>query len=99
MLALYWKKQAINDMVNIWQYIAQDSSIQATKLIDLIEAKVVTLTQFPQMGREGRKPLTREWVVHENYIVIYRVKSEQIEILRVKHSAQQWPKVRGSRHR
>lgn len=94
MLELRWKKQAVNDLVRVWQYIAQDSTIQATKMVDLIEAKVSALAQYPQLGREGRKAMTRELVVHESYIVIYRVLPKKVEIIRIKHSAQQWPKVR-----
>jgi toxin ParE1/3/4 len=30
-------------------------------------------------------------VTHESYVVIYRVLTKKIEILRVKNTAQQWP--------
>ena len=45
------------------------------------------------MGRTGRKRGTRELVAHENYFVVYRLlhDSGHVEILRVKHVAQQWP--------
>nr|WP_237392621.1 type II toxin-antitoxin system RelE/ParE family toxin [Steroidobacter denitrificans] len=54
------------------------------------------LAQPPKMGRAGRPGLpafVRELVAHRNYILFYRVLDETrtVEILRVKHAAQQTP--------
>jgi toxin ParE1/3/4 len=92
---IHWKKQAINDLIKIGRYIAKDSPANAEKMISLIEHKIVPLATHPDIGRIGRKRGTRELVVHENYVVIYRVLAGEIEILRVKHSAQQWPPSKG----
>lgn len=89
---IHWKKQAINDLIKIGQQIAQDSPANAEKMVDLIEDKVKPLAAHPDIGRVGRKRGTREMVVHPHYIVIYRVVTKQrVEVLRVKHTAQQWP--------
>jgi len=40
--------------------------------------------------RIGRKRGTYELVAHESYVVIYRVLAKDVEILRIKHTAQQW---------
>ncbi len=60
-------------------------------MIDLIEGKVTPLDAHPHLGRIGRKRGTHELVAHESYVVIHRVLTAKIEILRVKHTAQQWP--------
>lgn len=91
MHAIHWKKQAINDLIKIGQHIAQDSPANAARMIDLIEDKVTPLASQPNIGRAGRKRDTRELVAHESYLVIYRVLAVKVEILRVKHTAQQWP--------
>lgn len=91
MHALHWKKQAINDLIKIGQKIAKDSPANAGKMVDLIEDKVRPLAAHPNIGRAGRKRGTRELVAHASYVVIYRVLSAKVEILRVKHTAQQWP--------
>ena len=88
---IHWKKQAINDLIKIGTTIAKDSPTNADKMVDLIEAQVTPLAAHPEMGRTGRKRGTRELVAHESYVVIYRVLTRKIEILRVKHTAQQWP--------
>ena len=41
--------------------------------------------------RLGRVPGTREHVVHPNYIVVYQVGDDVIDILRILHSRQQYP--------
>ena len=48
------------------------------------------LTEEPHRGRAGRWPNTRELVVRP-YVIPYRVKGETVEILRVFHSAREWP--------
>lgn len=51
-----------------------------------------TLTQFPDRGRSGRINGTRELVFAPlPYIAVYRVRSDVVEIVRVHHSAQDWP--------
>jgi addiction module RelE/StbE family toxin len=46
---------------------------------------------MPYLFRLGRVAGTREHVVHPNYIVVYQVGNEVIDILRVLHSRQQYP--------
>ena len=72
-------------------HIAEDNPVAALELDELIERKADQLVENPNLYRAGRKRGTREMVVHPNYIVIYRVQGEVVEILRVKHAAQQWP--------
>lgn len=91
MHVIHWKKQAIHDVIEIGKHIAKDSPGNAEKMITLIEGKVTPLATHPHFGRTGRKRGTHELVVHENYVVIYRVLTKRIDILRIKHTAQQWP--------
>jgi plasmid stabilization system protein ParE len=60
-------------------------------MINLIEDKVTPLAAHPNLGRIGRKRGTHELAPHESYAVIYRVPTKKVEILRVKHTAQQCP--------
>ena len=62
-------------------------------MIDLIEDKVTPLATHPRIGHTGRKRGTYELVAHESDVVIYRVLVKKIEILRIKHTAQQWPLI------
>ncbi|MEO6918942.1 MAG: type II toxin-antitoxin system RelE/ParE family toxin [Collimonas sp.] len=91
---LVWKPLALLDREQIMDYIARDKPLAALELDELIEHKVDQLIERPDLYRAGRKRGTREMVVHPDYIVIYRVRKDIVEILRVKHTkhtAQQWP--------
>lgn len=68
MHAIHWKKQAINDLIGIGQYIARDSPSNAVKMMDFIADGVKPLAMHPHIGRAGRKRGTYELVVHKNTI-------------------------------
>ena len=43
------------------------------------------------MYRSGRVPGTREIIAHPNYIVVYQVMAERIEVVSVLHARQEYP--------
>ena len=91
-----WRPIAEADLDNIIDYIAQDSPANAKKFGKELRDKTKQLAEFPCTGRSGRPGLPdwlRELVAHKNYIIFYRVldESRTVEILRVKHAAQQMP--------
>ena len=59
-------------------------------MIDLIKGKVAPLAAHPAIGRTGRKRGTHELVAYESYVLIYRMLIIKIEVVRLKHRAQQW---------
>ena len=91
-----WRPMAREDLRAIVRYIGKDSPTRAKSFGKALRDKTQSLAQHPELGRKGRPGLPdwlRELVVHPNYIVFYRVLAEAriIEILRVKHAAQQTP--------
>ena len=91
---LVWLKRAIHDRDAQLDYIAQDNPQAAVSQGDRIDEQVDILLQHPQMGRPGRKQGTRELVISRTpFVVVYRIKGKRIELLRLLHGAQQWPKT------
>ena len=90
-MKLVWRARALTDLEAIMSYIAERSEPAAERLQSAIEACADGLTRHPFLYRPGRAEGTREAVVHPNYILIYRVGAEAIEIVRVVHSRQQYP--------
>ena len=91
---IVWRPIAEADLNDIVDYIAQDNPSKAEEFGQELRAKVLPLAQHPKLGRTGRPGLPaflRELVVHKHYIIFYRVLDEArtVEILRVKHTAQQ----------
>jgi plasmid stabilization system protein ParE len=67
--------------------------------MDLIFAeKAAILIRFPELGRLGRIPGTRELLAHRHYFLIYRIREDVVQILRLLHTSRQWPPVSSSRH-
>ena len=90
---LVWLKRAIHDRDAQIDYIAQDNPLAAVSQGDRIDAQVDMLLQHPQMGRPGRKQGTRELVISRTpFIVVYRINGNRIELLRLLHGSQKWPK-------
>jgi toxin ParE1/3/4 len=57
-----------------------------------IERQTNLLSNFPNVGRPGRRPGTRELVIGGTpYVAVYRVRKSNVEILRLLHGAQKWP--------
>lgn len=86
-----WTRTALANLDAIADYIARDNPGRAKSFVGEMKAKTERLAEFPAMGRPGRVPGTRELVVHENYVVPYRVKHGLVQILRVQHVARLWP--------
>lgn len=87
---------AREDLRGIVRYIGKDNPTRARSFGKELRDKTKPLAQHPELGRTGRPGLPdwlRELVVHPNYIVFYRVRAEThtVQILRVKHAAQQVP--------
>ena len=87
-MAVKWLKVALENMATIADYIAQDKPDRATSFVREIREKTLVLADFPSVGRAGRVAGTRELIAHKNFLVIYRVKGKNIEIIRVRHVAQ-----------
>jgi toxin ParE1/3/4 len=88
-----WTDPAVSDLTHICDYIeTHGSSAMARRVALSIYEPVNALAQSPRRGRQGRKPGTRELVLHGlPYLVIYRIRGDAVEILRILHGTQKWP--------
>jgi addiction module RelE/StbE family toxin len=89
--ALVWRETALADLEAIHGYIAERNARAADRLQDVIEACAERLPEHPFMYRPGRAEGTREAVVHPNYILVYRVTADAVEILNVVHTRRRYP--------
>jgi toxin ParE1/3/4 len=64
----------------------------ASRIVERIHESVDNLSAYPDLGRLGRVPGTRELVIAGTpFIVPYRVREDGVEILTVFHAARKWP--------
>lgn len=80
--------EAIADLENIRTYIGADSPFAATRVAVQIVAACDRLEHFPERGRPGLVPGTRELTSAWPYVVVYRVLSDAVQIVRIWHGAQ-----------
>ncbi len=71
-------------------FIARDKPLAALGLDENFETHADRIEANPYIYRPSRMPGTREAVVHPNYVMVSRIESETITILRVLHAAQRW---------
>jgi addiction module RelE/StbE family toxin len=89
---IVWTEPARQDLRQIFEYVAEENPNAARKLLSEIKECAVLLQDNPHMGRIGRVDGTRELVITgTQYILPYRVKENQIQILAVFHGARKWP--------
>lgn len=90
-MKLLWQPNAQRDRERIYRYINTDAPKSARQLDLIFKQAALGLIDYPERGRSGRMAGTRELVVHPNYILVYRVKPDLVEILTILHAAQLWP--------
>jgi len=85
---IFKRPQALQDLAEIWTYIADDSPDHADIFADLVDDKFQTLARQPSMGRV-RTELgadLRSFAVGR-YVIFYLPLKNGIEIVRVLHGA------------
>ncbi len=90
-MRLVWHESARADLRQITTYIADENLPAAERLKRAIESLAERLPEHPFMYRKGRVPGTREALAHPNYLLVYRVTSEAVEVLNVLHARQGYP--------
>lgn len=82
-----WTQRALSRLEDIAAYIAKENPERAKAFVVMLRDKVEVL-QGHELGTPGRKPGTRELVLHKNYIAVYRVAADGVQILTLLHAAQ-----------
>ena len=73
------------------QYIAGETPDAASRAAERNWQSVQHLAGNPQAGREGHVAGTREWLVSDTpYLVVYRIRNDEVEILRLWHGRKNW---------
>ncbi|MFM0341964.1 type II toxin-antitoxin system RelE/ParE family toxin [Paraburkholderia fungorum] len=81
-----WLPVALEQLLTIIDHISEDSPAAAVERAQTIRTRADTLATYPNRYRAGRIRGTRELVVKPNYIIVYRVAGEHVQILRVRHA-------------
>jgi toxin ParE1/3/4 len=90
---LIWSRRAVADLRELRAFVDQDAPAAASRIAGrILEAIETMIPANPQIGRRGRVPGTREFVLGGTpYVVPYRIRDGDIIILRILHGARRWP--------
>ena len=90
-MRLRFSSEARIQLLQIHRHIAEHNPHAATSVIERIRLAAELLRDFPRLGREGREPGTREWVVRGlPYIIVYEIDvsdTDELLVLAVFHGA------------
>ncbi len=91
-LEVRWTKIALADLNSAFEFISNESPPAARKVVKKILDSLEQLKTFPESGKDGRVPGTRElFISTTSFFIVYRVQKNNLEVLAVLHSARKWP--------
>lgn len=87
-MRLVWSRRATRDAEHAAEWIAKDRPEGALEWLDGLHAAVLRLQQFPFSGHVLPEiPLAaRREIPYRGYRLIYRIRPDALEILRVAHA-------------
>ena len=82
---------AVDDLISIFDWIANDSSAHADTFIKKLDQQILNLKTHPFLGRIPRDEKLKDFgyrvLVIEAYLVFYIVRNRTVEIHRVIHGS------------
>ena len=91
-MKIRWTAVAADDLKSVYDYLSEHAPALPDAIVDRILDGIDALAQFPNLGRQGRLNGTHELVITGTpFIVFYRLRKSQVEILGVLHAARKWP--------
>ncbi|MDE0206144.1 MAG: type II toxin-antitoxin system RelE/ParE family toxin [Candidatus Tectomicrobia bacterium] len=92
-MRVFWTNTATQHLLAIYAHIAQDAPRYGQRMVERLTERSEQIAAFPLSGRmvpEYEVAGVRE-VIERPYRIICRIKSDQIDILAVLHSARTLP--------
>ena len=99
MYELIYAEEADNDLIAIFNYIADDSVDRAKNYLGKMEEVILQLKDFPEMGSESRYKELRALGIRilpfENYLIFYTVNKndKRVNIIRILHGSVNYRKL------
>ena len=90
-MRLIWSDDAIQERNDIFAFISADNPVAAVAIDQILSERARNLLEFPNIGRPGILPDTRELTVHPNYRLVYELVGDDVHILNVVHARRDWP--------
>jgi toxin ParE1/3/4 len=91
-MEVIWAASALADLKRVYLHILESNPSAAASALETIQDSCLSLGSLPDRGRISRIRARRELVFQSlPYIAVYLISKQRVEILRIFHSAQDWP--------
>jgi plasmid stabilization system protein ParE len=88
---LEWSARSRRDLLLIDAFYAQFSETTASRVVSAILEAAAVLEQHPLIGARGKRPRTRHQLVPDYpYTIVYRVRRNAIQVVRVLHQMRRY---------
>ena len=87
-MKVVWSDEALQDLLDAYDYIAQDNPVAAGRVQQQLVRAAENLTLFPNRGRTRRRDGAREiMAAHTPYLIVYVVEEDVVIIARLWHTS------------
>ena len=87
MVQVGWSRRALADLAAIRAYIHQSRPLAAERMAQRLKAACASLADNAERGRPTGRAGLRELTVVWPYVIRYRIKSGDVQIVRIHHGA------------
>lgn len=91
-MKLVFRPQAQEDLLTIYEYIAEDSPANETRFIDRLESVCALLAEQPRMGkvRLELQPAGIHSFPADDYLIFYWVQGDTLEVINIIHASRDY---------
>jgi toxin ParE1/3/4 len=83
---------AKEDLLGIWEFIANHDEIAADRYLDHLRSRACELLLHPELGRKRDEILNEvRSLLSRNHLLFYRISDNEIQILRILHGSMDLP--------
>ncbi len=99
MYKLVYSEESNKDLIIIFNYISDDSKTRDIRFLGELEKTILTLKDFPTIGKLSRYiELSSQGVYtipHEKYLIFYRIneRKKEVQIIRVLHGSKDYARL------
>lgn len=91
-MRLILSRRAKEDLLEIWEFIADHDELAADRYIDHLRDRALELLHFPEVGRARNEILSGlRSLLARNQLLFYKLERQEVQILRILHGSMDLP--------
>ncbi len=87
---LTWSPSSRRDLLGIDAFLAEHDAAAAIRTLRAIRTAADRLRDYPRIGRALDEPFRVLGVRGTPYLIIYRLRAGEIEVVRLRHARENW---------